>query len=77
MNGENEMRFVRICLMLSALVFAGGLAGCGGGSAEVKSTTRTSTLGQELMDLDKAYQQGAITEEQYKKAKETLLKNQK
>lgn len=71
------MRFLRICLILSILFLAGGLAGCGGGTAEVKTTTRTSTLGQELMDLDKAYQQGAITEEQYKEAKEALLKKEK
>ena len=71
------MRFLRICLILSILFLAGGLAGCGGGKAEVKTTTRTSTLGQELMDLDKAYQQGAITEEQYKEAKEALLKKEK
>ena len=43
----------------------------------MKTTTRSTTLGQELIDLDKAYQQGAITEDQYKKAKEELLKKQK
>ena len=71
------MKFFRIAVMLFVLVFAGGLAGCGGGSAEVKTSTRTSTLGQELIDLDKAYQQGAITEKQYKAAKEELLEKQK
>ncbi len=71
------MRFFRIGIILCALVLAGGVAGCGGGKAEVKSTTRTSTLGQELIDLDKAYQQGAITEKQYKNAKEELLEKQK
>lgn len=71
------MRFFKIGVMLFALVFAGGVAGCGGGTADVKTTTRTSTLGQELIDLDKAYQQGAITEKQYKKAKEELLEKQK
>ncbi len=70
------MRFIRICVMVSVLFLAGGLAGCGGGTTEVKTTTRSTTLGQELIDLDKAYQQGAITEDQYKKAKEKLLKKQ-
>ncbi len=71
------MRFLRTGILLVFLLSAVGLSGCGGGSAEVKTTTRTSTMGQELMDLEKAYKQGAITEKQYKEAKEGILKKWK
>jgi hypothetical protein len=58
------------------IVLGLGFAGCRGGKAKVESTTvtTTTTLGQELMDLQKAYEQGIITEKQYKDAKEKLIK---
>jgi hypothetical protein len=57
------------------IVLGLGFVGCrGGGKAKVESTTTTTTLGQELMDLQKAYEQGIITEKQYKDAKEKLIK---
>jgi hypothetical protein len=34
----------------------------------------TQTLGQQLIDLDKAYKEGVITEKEYKKTKEALIK---
>ena len=48
----------------------------GGGRAKVETTdiTTTTPLGQELMDLQKAYEQGIITEEEYKEAKEKIIK---
>ncbi len=60
--------FLIICILALVIV-----SGCGGG-ADVKSTTRTTTLGQELMDLEKAYKQGVISEKEYKAAKEKLMK---
>jgi hypothetical protein len=50
-------------------------AACGGSKADVKSepTTVTTTLGQELQDLDKAYKDGIITEKEYEKAKKRLI----
>jgi hypothetical protein len=51
------------------------LAACGGSKTEVKSepTTVTTTLGQELQDLEKAYKDGIITEKEYDKAKKRLI----
>ncbi len=68
---------VKICIaaILAFLPFT--FAGCcGGGGSKVKteSTNISTTLGQELSDLQKAYEQGIITENQYKEAKEKLLK---
>jgi hypothetical protein len=48
---------------------------CGGGTkTDVVSETSITTLGQELQDLDKAYKDGIITEKEYNKAKEKLIK---
>ena len=65
-------------LVVSALMVAGlGLAACGGGGARsattTKQTTTTTTMGQELQDLNKAYEDGLITESQYEKAKKDIL----
>ena len=58
------------------MVAALGVAGCGGGGADVRSehSTYTTTLGQELKDLEDAYKKGIITEKQYETSKEKLLK---
>ena len=66
------MKFLRVCVVIILLLSGVGFVGCGGGGAEVK--TRQTTLGQELTDLDKAYKDGIITEEEYKKARKDLLK---
>ncbi len=50
-----------------------GLVGCGGGGAEVRTQSYSTTLGQELKDLEEAYQKGIINEKQYEKAKEKLI----
>jgi hypothetical protein len=47
------------------------LAGCGGGDSNIKASS--TTIGQELMDLDASYQKGLITEREYRKAKESIL----
>ena len=59
-------------LVVSAAIF---LAGCawevGGGS---KQTTIQPTVGQQLVDLQKAKDVGAITEEEFQAQKERLLR---
>ena len=51
-----------------------GMLGCGGGGADVKQTTTTTTLGKELQDLDDAYKKGLLSEKEYKEARKTLMK---
>ena len=66
------MKFMRICAVIILLFSGAGFVGCGGGGAEIKA--KQTTLGQELSDLDKAYKDGIITEKEYNKAKNDLLK---
>ena len=69
------MKFLRVCVIVMVIVLGVGFAGCRGGKARVETTTETTTttLGQELMDLQKAYEKGILTEKEYNKAKKKLL----
>ena len=61
---------------LVLMVFLGvTFIACGSGKKKTKPepTTVTTTLGQELQDLDKAYKDGIITEKEYEKAKKALI----
>lgn len=60
---------------IAALVLLAALLGgcCGGGGSQVQNTTKTTTLGQELTDLKRAYDSGAITEDQYNKMKQEII----
>jgi len=66
------MRFLRVCTLFMLIIFGAGLAGCGGG--DVVTKTYTTTLGQELQDLEKSYKDGIITEKQYEESKKKLIK---
>ena len=49
---------------------------CGGGSTTtVKPLTTTVTPGQQLLDLQKAYDSGVINKEQYDKMKQDIIYN--
>ena len=43
-------------------------------SSSKSTTTSTESVGQQLIDLDKAYQDGDITKEQYDKLKKHVIK---
>lgn len=67
------MRLLKFWAFMVMIMAVLGLAACGGGGADVKTQSYSTTLGQELKDLDEAYNKGIITEKQYKKAKEKLI----
>jgi hypothetical protein len=50
-----------------------GVAACGGGGAEVRSDISTTTTGQQLIDLKKALDAGAITQQEYEKERKKIL----
>ena len=67
------MNVLKITVFCVLLIFAAAVVGCGGGGAKMETTTTTVTLGQQLMDLDKAHKEGAMSDKEYSKAKKALL----
>ncbi len=57
---------------IAALAFSALTAACGGG-AEVQHSVTTSTTGQQLLDLQKAYESGAISKEEYERERKKVL----
>ncbi len=53
------------------------LGGCGGGGAEVSSQITTTTMGQELQDLETAFNKGLLSESEYKDQRKAILKRYK
>jgi uncharacterized membrane protein len=72
------MRFTKvtiIAVVIFTIVMGGLFVGCGGGGARVQQNS--VSLGQQLEDLQAAYEKGIITEKEYNKSKKELLKNYK
>ena len=67
------MKLIKVLTVVLLLVFCGAMFGCGGGGADVKQMTTTTTLGQELEDLADAYKKGLLSEEEYKKSRKNLM----
>ncbi|KJS29132.1 MAG: hypothetical protein VR64_21530 [Desulfatitalea sp. BRH_c12] len=67
------MKKLAVVVMVSLIGLGSLLGGCGS-TTQVKQAPQT-TLGQELMDLDKARQDGIITEDEYKKLKKQIVEN--
>ncbi len=63
------MKQFSIALAVSALVL--GLSACGGSTTTVQ---QTETQGQQLMDLQEAYDKGIISEKEYNDTKKKILK---
>ena len=64
-------------LILASILLVIFLTGCCGGGGKTKvvaETTKVTTTGQELQDLQKAKDKGAITEKEYETAKKKILK---
>ena len=70
-----QKAFKVVALFLSCGILAGFLSACawsvGGGKDRV--TTSQATRGQELIDLKRAKDQGAISEEEYETQKAHIL----
>ena len=66
------MKLIKTIVMAVLIGLAPVIVGCGGGGTKVE--TRTTTKGQELIDLEKAYKSGIITEKEYEKQKKEILK---
>jgi hypothetical protein len=64
-----KISYLSLCVFFTLLMTA-----C---SSSVETFNSTKSLGQQLGDLDKAYQTQAITADEYKEAKEILLDHYK
>lgn len=64
---------VRHLLLAGWLAVALALTACGGGGADVKSEISTTTKGQQLLDLKKAYEAGALSQQEYERERKKLL----
>lgn len=67
--------YARTVLGLVSVVLLGTLAVAGSGcSRDSKVEARTTTVGQELQDLDAARSKGLLTEEEYNKQRKEIMK---
>ncbi len=64
-----------VAVLIFTIVMGGVFVGCSGGGATVQQSN--TTLGQELTDLQEAYEKGIITQREYERAKKELLKKYK
>ena len=64
---------MRSLKLLTSFLFATLLV-CGCADATVKTTTSTVSIGQQLIDLQNSFNSGAMNADQYKKAKQDLIK---
>jgi hypothetical protein len=69
-NDMKKMLVPTAIVLLAMLLFGGCVASVGSGS---KTTVNKPTLGQQLTDLQKAKDSGAITEAEYQTQKAKLL----
>ena len=70
------MRGFKVAAGIATFALAASLWGCCGGSKTVEQTpvnVQTKTTGEQLMDLQKAYESGAIDEKQYNKMKQEII----
>jgi len=75
---RSRIWFVSIMMMILFSLSSCGCLGGGskskGGEATATTSTRTTTLGQELQDLDAAHKKGIISDKEYEEKKKELLK---
>lgn len=60
-------------VMFACAVLLGGCCGGGSKTTQIDHISTTKTVGEQMMDLQKARDSGAISEEEYKKAKQDIL----
>jgi len=65
-------RFRMTVVLFAFATFLGGCCG-GGTTTKVENLSTTKTVGEQLLDLQKARDSGAINQEQYIKAKQDIL----
>jgi len=73
------MKVTQTGTIIAAVLMGAFLVGCCGGGTTVQPAPVTiapassATIGQQLSELQKAYESGAITEAEYKKLKQEIM----
>jgi hypothetical protein len=67
------LRLVPYVCVAGLFVAAVAIGGCGGGGADVRSEVRSTTVGQELIDLQRAMDSGVITPTEYERQRKKIL----
>lgn len=67
------MKMLRFLVLISLI---SSLSGCGGGGAATYYMHRNTTTGQELTDLQAAFNNGALTEDEYQSQRARILKGE-
>lgn len=65
---------VRATAPVLTLLLAAALSGCWGGGADVRNSTRSTTVGQELIDLERAHEQGLLDQREYERQRRRILR---
>ena len=68
------MTMKRIVGILAVIILVSGIAGCAMGNKGTIHYNRTTTIGKELIDLKEARDKGALSEEEYNKVREDIMK---
>jgi hypothetical protein len=68
------MKKLGILMLIGILLASFTVSGCGGRKQTTTVETTNTTLGQELIDLQQAYDKGIITEKQYNDLKKKAMK---
>jgi hypothetical protein len=72
------MKKISSLIIAALLILSVGMtAGCGGRRATANVQANTTTLGQELIDLQQAYEKGIISEKEYNDLKKKAVKKYK
>jgi hypothetical protein len=66
---------LRTLSIVGVIALMSTLPGCSGGGARVESDVTTTTKGQQLMDLQKARDTGAIDQKEYETVRKKVLKD--
>lgn len=70
------MKRFLVLVSVAIIVLSVGLTGCGKKQTTTVQTSNT-TLGQELIDLQQAYEKGIISEKEYNDLKKKAMKKYK
>jgi len=71
------MKKLGVLMLVGLLLASFTLSSCGGRKQTTTVQSTNTTLGQELVDLQQAYEKGIITEKEYEDLKKKAMKKYK